>query len=410
MSKRVVPQNAEAEASAIGCLLTGASVYSVPLTEAHFYGPDNRLLFEAIRELAEERHPIDITTVRARLESQNKLEHAGGDPSRYLSGSFAVGGDSLLAFHFSHLEFARQRREAFLFCQKELPDVVSGNLAAPEFAEKLAQACAPLGADQGNDASAIVAEIEEMMVRGEKPEVFPIGFAPLDQHFGGGLHRGELVVIGADTGMGKSALMIQAAAACAKEGHPVVYFSLEMNRHDVFKRLACAASRASQNNERLFRSAMFDAGNLPVTIYDETCDLAEIMADIRTAAKTKKCPVAIVDYLQIVDYKADSRELMLSEITRKLKNLAQSEGIVLITASQVNENGALRESRAIGHHANIVIFITADGPIGDDGSPPAMEMTVAKFRRGARTKIKNVYLHGPHSRFELLQEERKQAA
>jgi replicative DNA helicase len=410
MSKRVTPQNAEAESSAIGCLLTGAGVYSVPLTEAHFYGPDNRLLFNAIRELADERHPIDITTVRARLEAKGKLEQAGGDPSRYLSGAYAIGGDAVLAFHFSHLEFARQRREAFLFCQKQLPEVMSGALAAPEFAEQLAQACAPLGADQGNDASAIIAEIEAQIVSGEKPEVFPTGFAPLDHHFGGGFHRGELIVIGADTGMGKSALMIQAAAACAKAGHPVVYFSLEMNRHDVFKRLASAAYRASQNNERQFRSAMCDAGGLPVTIYDETCDLTEIMADIRSAVKLKKCPVAIVDYLQIIDYKADSRELMLSEITRKLKNLAQSEGIVLITASQVNENGALRESRAIGHHANVVMFITADGPIGDDGSMPPQEITVAKFRRGARTKIKNVMLHGPHSRFELMQPERKQAA
>ena len=410
MSKRAVPQNAEAEASAIGCLLAGAGAHSVPLTEAHFYGPDNRLLFLAIQELADERHPIDITTVRARLESQGKLDNAGGDPSRFIGGAFAIGGDAVLAFHFSHLEFARQRREAFLFCQKELPEVVSGSLAAPEFAEKLAQACAPLGTAQGNDASTIIAEIEEMIVSGKKPEVFPTGFAPLDHHFGGGFHRGELVVIGADTGMGKSALMIQAAAECAKAGHPVVYFSLEMNRYDVFKRFASAAYRASQNNERQFRSAMCDAGNLPITIYDETCDLNEIMADIRSSVKLKKCPVVIVDYLQIVDYKADSRELMLSETTRKLKNLAQSEGIVLITASQVNENGALRESRAIGHHANVVIFITPDGPLGDDGAPSAMEITVAKFRRGARTKIKNVYLHGPNSRFELLQQERKQAA
>jgi replicative DNA helicase len=403
--KMVTPQNAEAEASAIGCLLMGASPYSVPLLPEHFVGADNRIVWETIHTLAEDRHPVDITTVRARLEATGKLDAAGGEPSRFFDSHYALGGDAVLAFHFSHLEMARQQRAAFIYCRETMPDVVSGAIPAPEFAEQLALTCAPLGADQGNDACAIMVEIEQMMARKEGQECFPTGFAPLDNHLRGGFHLGELVVVAADTGMGKSALMIQSAAACAAAGHPVVYFSLEMNRHDVFKRLASAHSRVSQTDEPAFLRAMAAAGDLPVTIYDESCDLLEIMAEIRSARKVRKCPVAFVDYLQIVDYKADNREQMLSEITRKLKNLAQAEGIAVVTASQVNENGALRESRAIGHHANIVIFITPTGPVDENGVMPPQDMVIAKFRRGARGKIPSVMLHGPHSRFEVLRHE-----
>jgi replicative DNA helicase len=407
--KPTIPQNQKAEAAAIGCLLYGASINSVPLIEAHFHGADHRLIFAVVADLAERQHPVNISTVRSELESRGELESAGGDPSRFLSEIEPIGGDSLLAFHFTHLEAARQRREAFLFCHQHMPDMVDGTTPPSEFAEALGAACAPMGANAGSDMASIVTEIDERMASGTPDEAFPFGFAPLDRHLGGGLHRGELAVIAADTGYGKSALMIQSAAACAAAGHPVVYFSLEMNRADVCKRIASASGRASQNSPQ-FRSAMFQAMTLPITIHDDTCDLLEIMAEVRSASKARKCPVAMVDYLQIVDYKADNREQMLSEITRKLKNLAQTEGIAIITASQVNENGALRESRAIGHHANLVLFITADGEPGDDGTLPPLEMTVAKFRRGARTKFKHLYLHGPHSRFEMLHPERAETA
>lgn len=397
----LIPKNQEAEESSLGCLLNGADINTVPLLADHFHGPDHQIVFGVIRELADDNLPIDITTVRARLEAKGLLEKAGGHPARFLKSGAAIGQDAMLAFHFEHLELSRQARKAFLFAHEHMPLVVKGELPAFQFADNLASACAPLSSDDGNSAAEIVAEIELEQADGRKPEVFPTGFAPLDLHLSGGFHRGELAVIGADTGMGKSALLIQSSVECAKSGVPVVYFSLEMNRKDVVKRMACASHRVAQSDAG-FSAAACAVAALPITVYDETCDLNEIIAQIRTSVKLHKCQVAVVDYLQIVEFKADSRELVMSEIARKLKNLAQTEGIVLLTASQVNEAGALRESRAIGHHANAVVFIGCDGQVSEDGTMPPQHMVVAKFRRGPRTTIKNVGLHGAHSRFENL--------
>jgi replicative DNA helicase len=128
---------------------------------------------------------------------------------------------------------------------------------------------------------------------------------------------------------------------------------------------------------------------LPLTIVDNLSSLADIDREARRLARLKKADVVIVDYLQLVENpEADSREQAVSEIARKLKNLALNCGAVVLTASQMNEAGQLRESRAIGHHADTIINI------GDD------RITVEKNRRGARGIGVNVTLRGELGRFE----------
>jgi replicative DNA helicase len=95
------------------------------------------------------------------------------------------------------------------------------------------------------------------------------------------------------------------------------------------------------------------------------------------------------DYLQLVETpEADSRDQAVSEVARKLENLALNCGAAVLTASQMNEAGQLRESRAIDHHAEAIINIADD------------RITVEKNRRGSRSGGVNVTLRGELGRFE----------
>ena len=389
--KQVTPQNPEAEAAAIGCLLLGASPDAAPLREDHFFGSDHRIIFRTIRELVEASEPVSLQTVTARLIAAGELENAGAPPARFLTMDAAIGdGESLLRFHAEHLEAARQNREAALLIHKHLADLTSLKLPAPQFAEELAACCAPLSASAGKTAAEIVAEMEAELLRGDSEETFPFGLPPLDDHLQGGLHRGELAVVAAQTGGGKTALMMQCAATAALAGYPVVIFSLEITARDILRRIAAAASGISPNHSQ-FRSALCDAQALPVTIHDRSADFAEIVATIRSAARHQKSALIIVDYLQLVEGSAEAtREMALSETARRLKNVAQRENVVIVTASQLNDEGRLHSCRAIGHHANLVLSIDKD------------QITVVKFRRGPQGVSVKCQLRGALSRFEIL--------
>ena len=388
----VIPKNESAEKGALACLLDCASVYHVPLAEAHFHGRDHQLVFRAIRELSDARQPVSIMSVRALLESRGELEHAGGDPSRFFD--HGGGGDANLANLWPMLEDARRSRETVLHIREHLDDLTALRLDPAQFADQLADLAAPAAASNGGDsAAAILKRKDERLVSGETLEKFPIGLAPLDSHIDGGFHRGEMGVFAGNTGDGKTALLTQAAAHSAEAGHKVRYYSLEMPDEDVFDRIACALRGVSKRDEKRFRLALFDLGGLSLHIHQQFSELGEIASAIRAAARAGDCDVAVVDYIQRVGIEADTRELAVATVARTLKTIAMREKIVVLTASQLNDNGQLRESRNIGMEGDFVFRITENG------------LRVDKCRRGPRDVLLPCHLLGAQSRFVLTAKE-----
>ena len=128
---------------------------------------------------------------------------------------------------------------------------------------------------------------------------------------------------------------------------------------------------------------------MPLTIIDNLASLAAIEAEARRLIRTKKADVVIIDYVQLVENSgAETREACVAEVARKFKNLALSGQCAVLTASQLNEDGRLRESRAIGHHADIVVHISGDA------------LVINKNRRGPRDVSIPVTLRGELGRFE----------
>jgi replicative DNA helicase len=385
--KTLIPKNHTAEQAVIGSLLMGASPYAAPLRAEHFAAPDHRLLFNAVRSLADEGKPVNVTSVTSYLTAKGQLEDAGGPPARLLSADVASGGDSHVVHYFADLESARRNREAVLHIHKHLADLTSLRVDAVTFAEELAQLAAPAAVSSGGDSVAeILAEIEQSEAKGEA-ETFPFKLGPLDRHLDGGLHRGELAVIGANTGGGKTALMIQAAVANAEAGRKVRYFTLELPKKDITKRMACALRGVSVKDAKRFRPAACDLMALPLKVHQQFSEIGEIAAEIRAAVRSGDCDFAVVDYCQRVSNKGETRELVVAGVAQTLKNIALRENIPILTASQLNENGALRESRAIGHEADFVLVI------GED------DLRVDKFRRGPCGVRLPCHLIGEQSRF-----------
>lgn len=377
------PANPEAEQAVISALLHGTPFDTAPLTEAHFFSNDCRLVFVAARNLAEQGTPVNVHTVTAYLTARGELEHAGGPVARLLS---EISGEASLQHFYGHLEDARQAREVANYVWRNLSDLTTLRLPAPRFVEELNTLSAPKAAALYASGNDILAELEEMERTGASREAFRFNLPELDERLQGGIMREELCVIAGETGTGKSALMIQCAAEAAKAGTPALYVSLELPATEVWNRCVSAATRHKQGAQG-FRGAIEQAAAWPLFVASNVAELSAISALIRAAVRKDKVALVVVDYLQIIEAPGDNRENKVSEAARCLKALASTENIAIVTGSQVNEDGRLRESRAIGHHANAVLAI------GERG------IECRKFRRGPWQWSVQAHLKGEFSRF-----------
>ncbi len=140
----------------------------------------------------------------------------------------------------------------------------------------------------------------------------------------------------------------------------------------------------------------------PIRVFDDLFEIDQICASLRLEKARRGIKWAIIDYLQLCDGDSkDGREREVSTIAKKLKQVAQSLEICIITLSQLNDDGRLRESRAIGQHADHVCRIAVD-----EKSDTTRTLFIDKNRGGPR-RLKCLYSFvGEHFQF-IEREERE---
>ena len=236
-----------------------------------------------------------------------------------------------------------------------------------------------------NDVYKAYADRMEAATKGQTSGI-TTGLHKLDEATGG-WQPGDLAILAARPGVGKTAMMLHFAISAAKEGTPVAIFSLEMTARSLVERLFVGLSDI--NADRFKRGILYteetlrleQAGNsiasLPITIID-TAILS--MRKIRNKAmrlhRQGKCGALFIDYLQLVDMRTDNnhynREQEVAAASRMAKIIAKELEIPVILLSQLNrsvetraaEGGMrrpqlsdLRESGAIEQDADMVLFI-----------------------------------------------------
>jgi replicative DNA helicase len=233
-----------------------------------------------------------------------------------------------------------------------------------------------------------------------KEEVYPTGVIMLDRSLRGGMHRGEMMTIAAETGGGKSILLVQAALANIEEGKKVLFLSLEMSADDIYRRMASSMSGVPIRDAEEYKAdhkweipklaqAFSKLSTMPIEVIDGIGTIREIEAEID---KHSDYDVVCCDYIQIISSdNNDNRENAISEVARRLKLAAMRHKMVMFTASQLNDEGKLRESRAIGMHSDQVVCIEHKSKT---------KLIVRKNRRGARNATINVTMNGELSKFE----------
>ncbi len=231
------------------------------------------------------------------------------------------------------------------------------------------------------------------------------GFHELDK-MTGGFRKGEVVVIAARPGCGKSALASNMAETMSADSEAglVLLVSLEMSSEEITDRMLSSVARVplwkmrngtmsdAERRQLVERSSII--ANASLSLEDApTRTVAQIASTARMVKRKHGLACVIIDYMQLVqpDNPRDARQEQVAKVSRKLKALARELKTPVICLAQLNRQAddptkpprlsQLRESGSIEQDADVVIFIhrPATTVVGDSEEA---ELHVAKQRNG----------------------------
>lgn len=399
--------NAEAERALIARLLLDPA--QIPFisgkVKADEFGiPEYGKAFSIMVRLSNEDKPVDIVTIRAAGAEIDPLELTGAHRGA-LEGYAAIIRDN--AFRRKVVAAADRVIRAAEFGDDRLMDTVQGAFA------ELAQ-----GADPGKlvtSSDAVDEYLEEMALRlaGEETGL-TYGVPGLDELLLP-LRSGELAIVAARPGVGKSALALALAHHWAGRG-TVLYVSLEMDKNQIIDRLASRVSGIGagkiirgdldDREQEEVRSALEKIRQLPIDYLDDgfatSASVRSTAARVRMQAGGKLAAI-IVDYLGLLNDPGDSEVQRIGRITRQLKGLSRDAGCPVLALSQLNRQvemredkhprlSDLRDSGAVEQDADVVLALTRDM------DSPWMDIEVLKQRQGGVGRL-SVHFSGDTSTF-----------
>ena len=394
-----------------------------------FYKDQNRLVFEAIRELAVNDQPIDILSVGEKLKSKGTLEKAGG--AVYLADlTRRVASTAHLHYHAEIIAKKATARDLISMAAQieekafdETQDIDDLMQEAEAGIFEITQR------SQKRSVTQVDSVIEEAFARMEKAAKntgnisgIPSGFHALDK-ITSGWQTPDLIIIAARPAMGKTAFVLSMAKNIAVDrGIPTAIFSLEMSNVQLVNRLIMNVCELEGDKIKTGKMSKEDKLRLNTKInimkgkplyMDDTPSLSiyELRSKARKLVNEHGVKLIIIDYLQLMNAQGSSfgsREQEVSIISRGLKGLAKELDIPIIALSQLNRGveartgiegktpqlSDLRESGAIEQDADMVCFIHRpeyyrifnDEKSGKDLRGLA-QIIVAKHRNGATDSI-----------------------
>ena len=404
-----VPIAQKSEAAALSLIAIDRNILSQQTWDSGYFAINaNRLVFNALQGVHQRTGVCCPFSAIAELEATGQLEAAGGEEAihQILSTMKVVSGkvcQDMADDYRKHLHKTKAYRDVITLIETEEPSLRTGKTNLKELSETIMK-CAEDRTSKVKPVKDLIIEIIDEMEGKVKEEVYTTGLLKLDRALKGGMHKGEMMTVASETGGGKSIYLVQAALANLMDGKAVLFFSLEMKAKDILTRMACNLAGypirepeeyKTVNKDELAKisAALLKLHQLPLEIVDGVAEIEEIEAQINRYTGENRADVIVVDYLQIISYDGvDSREGQLSEIARRLKLAALKNNVIVLTASQLNDEGRLRESRAIGMHSDQVVYV--------EHIKEKSRLTVKKNRRGQRNYMTEIIMRGDISRLE----------
>lgn len=436
---RTMPHDDVAEQSVLGgMLLSKDAIADVveSLRASEFYKPAHETIYEAILSLYGHGSPADAITVADELKKRGELARVGG--AAYIHTLIASVPTAANAQYYAEIvkEHAIMRR--LIEAGTKIAQLGYANetevdtLVDQAQAEIYAVTDGNAKEDYVSFSEALEETINEIDANSNRPDgVYgvPTDFIEFDE-LTGGLHGGQMIVIAARPGVGKSTLALDIARSAAIHHQmTTVFFSLEMSRTELAMRILSAEGKISMG--RLKKGDLDTEGwtnlatlqgridSAPLFIDDSpNMTLMEIRAKCRRLKQRNDLKLVVLDYLQLMSSgkKVESRQQEVSEFSRSLKLLAKELDVPVIALSQLNRGSEqrtdkrpmvsdLRESGSIEQDADMVILLHREDMYNPDSERVGeADMIIAKHR-GGPTRTIPLAFSGKYSRFNNMANE-----
>ena len=421
---RQMPHNVEAEHAVLGAILIDARCLPEVvelLKPEDFYLRQNQEIFQTIYSMFALSKTIDPVTVLNQMRQDGTYQE--GVTREYFFQLMEVTPTSENAVDYAKIVKDRSVLRQIGAAASSMTEMVtSGQGSSAEVLEAAEQRIYAIR--QGRSAqglhhiTSVMHEVYERLAELAASESaipgISTGLPDLDAVISG-LNKSDLILLAARPGMGKTSLALNILLYAGKHsGKACVFFSLEMSREQLAMRLL--SNESFVDNKTLTTGRLSDEDWEKVALATSALNHTNILIDdnpsLSVADMNAKCRrvenlgLVVIDYLQLMtsaggknQYSGESRQQVVSDISRALKIMAKELNVPVLCLSQLsraNENrpdkrprlSDLRESGAIEQDADIVMFIYRDDYYDQNSeNHNQAECIVAKNRHGELSTV-----------------------
>lgn len=447
MANKIMPNNLEAEESVLGaCFLSKYALQKATesLLPESFYSEKNAKIFTAMIDLAEEKTPIDLTTITSYLKKKNELNEVGG--VEYLTEILNfVPTASNVDYYIQNVEETAILRRLI----ETANDIATEGYRTDETVNEILDSSEKkILSIVKNRKSSEFRSIKDVLLKTQsdlerlsenKSEITGLatGWYDLDK-LTTGLHPNEFIIIAARPAMGKTAFALNLAThAAMTQDKSVAVFNLEMSAEQLAMRILSSLGQLEgfklrtgnlmNNDWKRINEAVSQLSNTNLVIDDTPgITIGEIRAKCRRLASSEKgLSLVIIDYLQLIsggkNYGAN-RQQEVSDISRSLKTLAMELNVPIIALSQLSRSvegredkrplmSDLRESGSIEQDADIVAFLYRDDYYNKEArtedNTSISELIIGKHRNGPTATIELLFKKNTSTFLNLKRENKE---
>lgn len=431
--QNVPPHDDEAEQAVLGSMFMdrdAVAVASEVLRGEDFYRPAYKAVFEAAEELFMAGIPVDVITMKNKLEEKQIFEQIGG--ISFLATISTSVPSAVNIRHYAKIVEEKSLLRRLIHTSNAIAQMsYQGKDEISAIMEKAEKGIFDIMQNRHTEefhhikdiAVTSFDKIEELYRSKGKITGVSTGFVDFDAKTAG-LQKSDLILLAARPSMGKTAFALNIAQNAAIRGNvPTAIFSLEMSKEQLVNRMLCSEAMMDAQKLRtgelededwpaLIR-AMGPLSQAPIFI-DDTPGISpmEIRSKCRRLKMEKGLGLIVIDYLQLMsgNGRTDSRQQEISEISRSLKAVAREMEAPVIALSQLSracEQRAdhhpmlsdLRESGAIEQDADVVAFLYRDEYYFPDSEKKNQaELIIAKQRNGPTGTVDLTWM-GQYTKF-----------
>ena len=444
----------EAERYVLGCvLLDSDAVVEVMHRIDHedFYDPRHRAIMQAMEKIYERDEVVEYAKVWEELKKLKKDNQVGGH--EYIASILeSVPSVANITSYIEIIEEKSLLRRLTNFCDQTKKSVLAGKKNFKELSneadgqlQSIIERRKTINVQKVKNFTEKVIEMAEGARLNESQLLgLDTGFPALNRATSG-FQKGELIILAARPGIGKSALAMNIATYTSRNTKAnVAYFSLEMSNEQLTARILSSFSGigfkrirdGKLNGKEMLQLTGAQAEVNKLNLYlDVECNtnLDDIRAKCTKLRREDKLDLIVVDYLQLVtDTRGGgSRQEEVSRVSRGLKKMARDFNCPVLALSQLSRDvekrnlassssedhepglSDLRESGSIEQDADVVLFLHRPKSKQSDSEVRKATnhrtvLIIAKNRQGEQTKIDLIF-RGPQFTFrEIADEEREE--